>query len=257
MEDNKDSVGWTEEALKMFSTSTFNTDKSRKTSEIVEEILGHAEVMTQRWFDQFLVDLNGRLKHHSPQRAMEKLMEQYDKWQTFWDDRIKPIHPYSGTKEQVRFYLECDVRDWKAGEMELNFLFKINKIAAHQKVRRIIEYLDKLIPEKQQQLQLSIKKEINFEALFGAHSSYVIELAQKAKITNEQGLFVKNDKEKYFIVAFWMHVKTLKSVNCTDKKACEIIAAQFGTSIGKNLWGDKKESPDVGRAIRRFPKLDL
>ncbi len=85
--------------------------------------------------------------------------------------------------------------------------------------------------------------EITFESLFVSPDAMqrAIELAKRGGMIDNELRFIKGEKEKYTITVLWIFLQDRKPAIVgfhPGQKACEAIAGYFGTTIGRNLWGE-------------------
>lgn len=124
----------------------------------------------------------------------------------------------------------------------------------------LIEFLE-IVFELREESNTNHQTEITFEMLFVSPEAMetALDLAKQSGMIDQEHRYLMKSR-KYPIVAYWHFLKDRNPpvVNYhPGKKACEVIARHFGTTIGRNFWSenDKLQTEKSRHFYRNLVKL--
>lgn len=231
-------------------------DKEKQSAaELTEIFIQQVEERAQKDFDKFLADLEDRLFLAIPEIRLKVIREWLESYKKWWHDHKARAH-YSGEDINLYNWWIYDISDWKKGERpQFSFFNEVFWVGHYQGRRRMILHLQKLLIEEQEKtiVQVPTEKEaattlsnaVTFEALFlnEEGEKLALDLAKELAIP----AFVEKEKQTGYVryksvfAALWlflMHQRPTIVSDTSEQKACEAIAAKFGTTVRVNFWSN-------------------
>lgn len=228
-----------------------NSD-TQSAKELVEVFLQYASDLTEKDHTKFKAELEDRLKFATPDVRLQVLQEWHEKLKKWWFG-YKAKFFYSGVGTTLYSWWIDEMRDWKAGlKPDFSFFTEASNVARYQTVKRNIDYLEQLLSEElsagqpKENRRKSTSDTLTFEALFinDEGEKLALDLAKELAIP----AFVEREKQTRYVryksvfAALWLFLMHQRPMivndNISEQKACEAIAAKFGTTVKDNFWSN-------------------